>query len=124
MDFFSKDTLFNDLPQQIKQKIINLRNLSIQSKKVTSIPLKEFGHIAVPSSKGLCDNFLKMAKALEKLQNFDATENLKKEFQEFEEFVNLYRMEVNNTDFIAEMERTIGMMEDKFNKLAKELNLY
>ena len=124
MDFFSNDTLFNDLPQNVKQKIINIRNLSVQSKKVAPMPFKEFGHLSVPSSKGLFENFLKMAKVYEKLENFDVTTNLKKEFAEFEEFVNFYRMEVNNTDFICEMEKIIGMMEDRFEKLTKELNLY
>lgn len=123
MEFFSKDTLFNDLPQNIKQKIINIRNMSVHPKKISLVSFKEFSHTTVPSSKGLIDDFLKMGKAYKKLENFDATEGLKKELEEFEEFVNFYRMEVNNKDFVSEMEKTVGMMEDKFEKLNKDFNL-
>lgn len=125
MESFSKDTLFNDLPQIIKQKIINIRNLSIQHKSIplsssNTTDLSFFEHISVPSSKNLCDTFLRMANSISNLENFDASANLKREIAEFSEFVAFYRLETNNTDFIGELEKTIGMMEDKFIKLKTE----
>lgn len=125
MESFSKDTLFNDLPQIIKQKIINIRNLSIQHKSIplsssNTTDLSFFEHISVPSSKNLCDTFLRMANSIPNLENFDASANLKREIAEFSEFVAFYRLETNNTDFIGELEKTIGMMEDKFIKLKTE----
>lgn len=128
MEFFSKDTLFNNLPQSVKQKIINIRNLSLQHRNPLYIPGSDSGvsdcgffeHISVPSSKKLYDAFLKMAKAIQKLDNYDATDNLHTEALEFIEFVKNYKMEINNTDFIAEFEKTIGMMESKFESLKND----
>lgn len=125
MDFFSKDTLFNDLPQNIKQRIINIRNVSLQHRGLpggsraagSPTELTLFDHISVPSSASLCETFLRMAQAIEKIENVDATENLKKEARSFSEFVGFYRLETNNTDFIGELEKTIGMMENKFERL-------
>ncbi|ELA42292.1 uncharacterized protein VICG_00692 [Vittaforma corneae ATCC 50505] len=131
METFSKDTLFNDLPQSIKQKIVNIRNLSIQYRSIPqtvyasgvkgdSSELAFFEHVSVPSSKSLCDTFLRMAQAIEKLESVDATCDLKKELAEFSEFVNFYRLETNNIDFIGELEKTIGMMESKFEKIKEK----
>lgn len=118
--FFSKDTLFNDLPAHIKQRIINIRNLSIAHKS-SQVPLPTtsvaiFDHISIPSSQ-LYDVFVKMVQAIEKPKSFDATQNLKKECSEFADFVGFYRLETNNTDFIGEFEKTISVMENKYEKL-------
>lgn len=128
MEFFSKDTLFNNLPQIVKQKIVNIRNLSLQHRNPLYIPETDanisdcggFEHIFVPSSKKLYDTFLKMAKVIQKLESYDVTNNLRAEALEFIEFVKNYKMEINNTDFIAELEKTIGMMESKFEHLKNE----
>lgn len=131
METFSKDTLFNDLPQYIKQKIVSIRNLSIQHRSVPqadytpgfkegSSELAFFDHISVPSSKSLYDTFLRMAQVIEKLETFDATNSLKEKLAEFSEFVGFYKLEVNNTDFIGELEKTIGMMESKFEKIKEK----
>lgn len=125
MNGFTKDTLFNDLPQAVKQKIITIRNLSFPSVKLTEpAPIKNFDHIAVPSSCRLSSTFLKMAKSFPSItKGFDATESLRKEVGEFMEFVNLHRMETNDIDFVAELDKTIGLMESKYEKLLKELNM-
>lgn len=121
--FFTKDTLFNELPQTIKQKIMNIRSLSMQYKHThthkedNSAALAFFEHISVPSSRSLHNTCLEIAKAFEKMEDFDATDALKKDVSEFSEFVSLYRMEINNIDFIAELEKTIGLMENDFEKL-------
>lgn len=125
MNGFTKDTLFNDLPQAVKQKIINIRNLSFPSSKLSSsIPLKDFDHITVPSSKNLSSTFVRMATSFPSIKKgFDATESLKKEVDEFVEFVRLYRMETNDIDFVAELDKTIGLMENKYEKILRELNM-
>ncbi|KAM0680760.1 hypothetical protein GINT2_001033 [Glugoides intestinalis] len=121
--FFTKDTLFNELPQTIKHKIMNIRSLSMQHKHTpthkedNSAVLNFFEHVSVPSSKSLHNKCLEIAKALEKMEDFDATDALKKEVTEFSEFVSFYRMEINNIDFLAELEKTIGLMENSFEKL-------
>jgi len=119
--FFSKDTLFNDLPPKIKQKIINTRNLSMAHRSSPqALPITQslalFDHIAVPSSS-LYDVFVRMAQAMEKPESLDATENLKKELADFMQFIGFYKLEANNTDFIGELEKTIGMLESKYEKL-------
>lgn len=125
MNGFTKDTLFNDLPQAVKQKIISIRNLSFPSGKLTSsASLKDFDHIAVPSSKNLSSTFLRMATSFPSIgKGFDATESLRKEVDEFSEFVGLYRMETNDIDFIVELDKTIGLMESRYEKLLKGLNM-
>lgn len=125
MEEFSKDTLFNDLPQVVKQKIINLRNLSFpQNRTTNSIPLKKFGHVSIPSTDNLVETFLEMVSGSSNLaKGFDATESFKTKAAEFSEFVNLYRMAVDEVDFVAEIDKTIGLMQNKYEKLVKELNL-
>lgn len=123
MDSFSKDTLFNDLPQSIKQKIINIRSLGVYKPGVCLEPMVEFEHVPMPSSTALFDTFIKMARAFEHLDNFDATDSLRQEIAEFIEFVNIYKAQTNNVDFISELEKTIGVMEDKFNKICAELGI-
>lgn len=125
MEGFTKGTLFNDLPAIIKQKIINIRNLSFPSSKPTSYPpIKSFGHIAIPSSKSLSNTFLRMAESPSALdRETDATDCLRKEIAEFTEFVNCYRMEINETDFVGEFEKTIGLMESKYEKLTRDLDI-
>lgn len=124
MNGFTKDTLFNDLPQVVKQKIINIRNLSFPPGRLTvPVPIKDFDHIAVPASSRLSSTFLRMVKGFPSIaKGVDATESLRREVGEFTELVNLHRMETNDIDFVAELDKTIGLMENRYEKLQRELN--
>lgn len=127
MENFTKDTLFNDLPQQIKQKIMNIRNLGHPLTKTSFPTVRGFDHMAIPSSKSLNENFVKMIEAIPSkgaIEAIDATESLKSEFTEFTEFVNTYKNSINETDFISEMEKVIGLMESKYEKIARKFNIY
>lgn len=124
MENFSKDTLFNDLPQNIKQKIMSIRKLGSEiPKQYTFAPLPNFDYIVVPSTKQLGKDFMRIASTkLDK--EIDVTESLKKKADEFNEFVNTYKTEINETDFISEMEKTIGLMENKFERMCRKTDLY
>lgn len=87
------------------------------------LPISNFSHITVPTSRNLSDSFLRMA-TYQNSAPVDATNALRSECKEFEDFAKIYKESINEEDFISEMDKTIGMMQSKFEKISKRLNLW
>lgn len=114
----TKDTLFNDLPQHVKQKIINIRTLgSLNRSESLPTPIKEYSHTSIPSVKNINDVFVDLCKCAQNLKNFNCTQSLKDELNKFCLFSDLYRANLEEKDFVAEFEKTISMLESRFDAL-------
>jgi len=121
MDSFSRETLFTDLPGDIKQKIVNIRNLSTKEDLVYHpVALKEFTSIPVPSSVGIYNEFLGLYRKIEKIGPYNAERQLEKELEELETFVKIYKNSIEEKDFMREMETTIRVLEAKYHMLNKK----
>ncbi|KAI5173821.1 hypothetical protein PAEPH01_2045 [Pancytospora epiphaga] len=113
-----QDTPFNDLPQSLKQKIIHIRNLSTpQQTQTVPIPLKGPGEYPIPSAKYLHETALKLLASIQNLRPTNVEASFKQELAEFKRFVEAYRTSINETDFIAEMDKMIQLLESRFKKL-------
>lgn len=114
----NKETLFNDLPQNIKQKIISVRNLgTFQPIGAAPVPLKEFGSICIPSARGLHSTFLQICEMAKNLKPSNVEESLRSEIAEFKRFVDAYKLSINDRDFVGEFDKTIQMMECRFRNI-------
>lgn len=117
----SCDTMFSDLPQDVKQKIIKIRSMaSAPVSHSAAVPLKKFEAIAVPSSKPLYQDFLKLCEATKNLRQTNVEDALRTQVEEFRRFVEAYKMAAGETDFVGELDRTIQALETRCSKLRKE----
>ncbi|KAI4291067.1 hypothetical protein PAPHI01_0367 [Pancytospora philotis] len=114
------DTMFTDLPQDIKQKIIKIRNLaSGQTVQATPVPLKSFMTIAVPSTNKTYDNFLRLCEASKNLKPTNVDSAFRAQLNEFKTYVELYKASAGEKDFIGEMDKTVQLLEMRYAKLRK-----
>jgi hypothetical protein len=113
-----QDAPFNDLPQTVKQKIINIRNLSaFQPSQAIPVPLRSPGNITVPSARYLHETALKVLSSIHRLKPTNVETSFKEEVAGFRRFVEVYRASVNETDFVAEMDKMIQLLESRSKKL-------
>lgn len=115
------ETLFNDLPEEIKKSLVELRNLS--QKKYTfgmSHPLKNTcENITVPDCTKLHDEFSNYVSIFNQINGnvIVSQEYFQKEIAEFTEFRDFYNNNMNNKDIVDEFEATIAMMDKKYSEI-------
>ncbi|CAD25651.1 hypothetical protein [Encephalitozoon cuniculi GB-M1] len=136
MEPITKETRFNELPQQIKQKLINIyrsshqQYLSMEMLKPTKFNLL-YSQTQDLQTRNLQKNFKLLVESAEKLKrmwnlNKDEVdfrylhENLKKSLEEFKEEVMLYKKNEGNTEFLDEIAMTYAMLRNKLESLTKE----
>lgn len=113
----TKDTLFNDLPRDIKQKIINIRNMgNMQFSALAQQPINELSHIIIPSEKQIRATFLELCEASQNMQPVNAEAKLEEELAKFKKFSETYRSTLDSRNFIAELDKTVQLMEAKYNQ--------
>ncbi|EED44077.1 hypothetical protein EBI_25987 [Enterocytozoon bieneusi H348] len=121
-NFISKETLFNDLPPELKKKLIELRNLS--QNKFTfpkTHPLKKIDHISIPSCNKLYDQFCEIVKLTNCLSGKNSIEdNYNQSVKDFSQFANHYKNNINNLNIVDEFEKTIALFDEKYQELSKK----
>lgn len=122
-DYISKETLFNDLPENLKKQLVELRNLSQQ--KYTfgmSHPLKNMcENVTVPDCKKLQEQFTMFVDIFNNLNEKDIIVNpdyFQEQTKEFTTFKNFYKNNINNLDIANEFEATIAMMEKRYKEIS------
>lgn len=114
----SRETLFNDLPQGIKQKIINIRNIaSLQPAKSSPAPLKDLGNSSIPSCQPLRKTFMALCEASQSLKPTNVEAALAAEVTELKAFIEAYKSSIECRDFVGEFEKTIQQLEARYKKL-------
>lgn len=114
----SRETQFNDLPPEIKQRIINIRNMgAMQIQSTTPVPLRDLGYVSPPSVQDLHSEFLALCSATRGLRNTDVSASLQDAITELNEFVEAYKGCAGERDFVGEMDKTIQLLEARFKKL-------
>lgn len=136
MESITKETRFNELPQQIKQKLINIyrsshqQYLSMEMLKPTKFNLL-YSQTQDLQTRNLQKNFKLLVESAEKLKrmwNFNKDEvdfrylheNLKKALEELKEEVMLYKKNEENREFLDEITTTYAMLRNKLESLTKE----
>ncbi|AFN83363.1 hypothetical protein EROM_071120 [Encephalitozoon romaleae SJ-2008] len=136
MESITKETRFNELPQQIKQKLINIyrsshqQYLSMEMLKPTKFNLL-YSQTQDLQTRNLQKNFKLLVESAEKLKrmwnlNKDEAdfrylhENLKKALEELKEEVMLYKKNEENREFLDEITMTYAMLRNKLESLTKE----
>ncbi|ADM11877.1 uncharacterized protein Eint_071140 [Encephalitozoon intestinalis ATCC 50506] len=132
----TRETRFNELPQQIKQKLINIyrsshqQYLSMEMLKPTKFNLL-YSQTQDLQTRNLQKNFRLLVESAEKLKRMwylckDEVdfrylhENLKKALDELKGEVMLYKKNEGNTEFLDEISMTYGMLKNKLESLTKE----
>lgn len=132
----TRETRFSELPQHIKQKIINIQRNSYQHYGSTE-PLKhtKFNYLYSQTqdlqTRNLQRNFNLIAENAEKLkrmwsQNVEGIDfkyihvSLRKALDQFKENVMLYKKNEGNREFVDEMVLTYAMLNNKLEALSKE----
>ncbi|KAI5151813.1 hypothetical protein ENBRE01_2404 [Enteropsectra breve] len=115
-------TRFNDLPHNIKQKIINIRNKSnFKDLEIGTHQIKDTGSMSVPSSKDISDKLAGICAVLNSTnERIDVSESLRKEIKELKEFVEAYNANINNKDVFGEIAGMIDMFEQRYKELARK----
>lgn len=86
------------------------------------MPLRDMGLLAVPSSKSLSKSFLRLHQAAQSMKGTDVEESLQKELQEFQELLRAYRDNYNSKDFVGELDRTVSLLESRFDRICRKGN--
>ncbi|KAG5859206.1 hypothetical protein KMI_08g13430 [Encephalitozoon hellem] len=136
MESTTKETRFNELPQQIKQKLINIyrsshqQYLSMEMLKPTKFNLL-YSQTQDLQTRNLQKNFKLLVESAEKLKrmwnlNKDEVdfrylhESLKKALEELNEEVMLYKKNEESREFLDEIMMTYAMLRNKLESLTKE----
>ncbi|AFM98642.1 hypothetical protein EHEL_071160 [Encephalitozoon hellem ATCC 50504] len=136
MESITKETRFNELPQQIKQKLINIyrsshqQYLSMEMLKPTKFNLL-YSQTQDLQTRNLQKNFKLLVESAEKLKrmwnlNKDEVdfrylhESLKKALEELNEEVMLYKKNEESREFLDEIMMTYAMLRNKLENLTKE----
>lgn len=131
----TRETRFSELPQSVKQKIINIHRSSHQQYASTE-PLKitKFNHLYSQTqdlqTRNLQRNFRMVAENAERLkqvwesgksQDFKYMQGMVKQaLDEFREDVVLYKKSEGNREFVDELAATYGMLRNKAEMLCRE----
>ncbi|KAL6122303.1 hypothetical protein NUSPORA_00667 [Nucleospora cyclopteri] len=120
----SKETIFNDLPSEVKKKLVEIRNMGQNSFTFAmSHPLKDMGSVSIPSCKNLYNQFLEIIKHTEDLKDKqNISENYKTSVKNFKEFANEYKNNLNNKNIVDEFDKTYELMNLKYKDLIKKYN--
>ncbi|ORD95349.1 hypothetical protein HERIO_2563 [Hepatospora eriocheir] len=122
----TKDTLFNDLPLQMKQAVIELKNLSeFKLEKSVFPPLIDFSEFHIPESNRISEQFLTIVNNVEFLEKnpnvkFDVKSNYYKDVKDHNKFADIYAKNITNNKPIEELEKTINLIEDRHMKMTRE----
>lgn len=114
----TRETLFNDLPPEVKQRIINIRNMgAMQTQGTVAAPLRDLGNVSPPSVNDLHGEFLRLCSATRSLRDTNINASLQDAVTEFREFVETYRGCAGDRDFVGEMDKTVQLLEARLRKL-------
>lgn len=134
----SKETRFVDLPQEIKQKLINIHKMS-QQKYVRSEPISivNFNYlysqtvdIQSTTLQQTLSDLYKTFETIEKVFNgvkrcidFSYVEKeLKDKIDRLKEEIEIFNGASNNLDFCGELERTFKTLEKRFEDIKQREN--
>lgn len=132
----TKETRFNELPQQIKQKMLNIyrsshqQYLSMEMLKPTKFNLL-YSQTQDLQTRNLQKNFSLVVESAERLKRMwngskedvdfrYVHESLKKSLEEFKEETMLYKKNEGNTEFLDEITTTYMMLKNKLESLTRE----
>lgn len=134
-NFYSKDTLFNDLPSDLKKKLVDLRNLSqLNYTFPKTHPLLDHGYTSIPSSEKYQEQFYELVGILRDIQNNTSTNNTNsnnklstedhfaQESDYLMKFMNIYKNNQGNHSIVDEYEKTISMMDEKYREISAKHN--
>ena len=120
MSIITKETPFNELPPNIKHKIINIRNAASNKLQLGSFPhLRNFSSLSVPSSSSLYEDFLRVHQSSHQLVESNVEEHLRHELAEFQKLASAWNDSINEKDFVAELERTTALLESRLDQIRK-----
>ena len=118
----TKETLFDELPTEVKQRIINIRSLGNMNFGSASLgSVRDVKSVVVPSSAPLCEQVAELYNTARQLEQTNATDSLRKEFHSMVQLAEAYRGAVHEKDFIGEMDRVVSALEARYRKLSKKV---
>lgn len=124
-DSYIKETLFNDLPEDFKKKLVELRNLS--QEKFTfgmSHPLKNVcENVSIPDCDKLQNQFSEYVDIFNSIENKTLVVNpdyFHETAKEFTEFKNFYKNNLHNKDVVNEFECLYAMMEERYKEIKEK----
>jgi hypothetical protein len=132
----SKETRFSELPQHLKQKIINIQRSSHQQ-YTSAEPLKfaKFNYLYSQTqdlqTRNLQKNLSMVVEGAEALKSICSSNkhemdfkhlhgDLKKALDELKSDLMLYKKSESNRDFVDELLQTYTMLRNKYEAITKE----
>ncbi len=82
--------------------------------------MKGFEDIRITNISKISEEFFEVVKKVETLEGndiFNIEKNYKKEVKDFNKFIEVYNMSLNEKDVIGELDKTIKMLEHRYRSM-------